>query len=160
MIAQPVVVRQADLIFNSSELPVVKSLGYRGVIMGLYGQGNLRVKFGDIVKIIPEANVEPEKKPKRKVTVEEVKNLLQTNDEWLYRAILAVYRQQTAQEKQVKEAVERNNMGFNKPDSVTMTYYANWLMKYKALDPYHRERARKKMVKYSKQLVYIAENDL
>lgn len=52
-----------------------------------------------------------------KYSVEFIENKILTDDLWLIRAILALYKKQTNEEQSKNISVVRNNMGFNKPDS-------------------------------------------
>ena len=87
---------------------------------------------------------------------EEIKNLIQTNDKVLYGALKKLYAEQTADEQEVGVTTHRNGAGFNGADSRIMTSFAKFLEKTGFLTPKQREIARRKMVKYTKQLTRLA----
>jgi len=89
-------------------------------------------------------------------TKEEIRNNIQNDQAWLERAIVAIYDRQTEDEKAIQDAKERNNVGFNKPDSGRGSYFAKWIKDGRHLSGKHLEKARKMMIKYSGQLEKIA----
>lgn len=89
-------------------------------------------------------------------TVEEIKDLVQTNDVVLYRALLKLYNCQTESEKQDKATRDSNGMGFNAYDAEILTSFCDWLIKNGFLTSKQKFVARKKLVKYSKQLTALA----
>lgn len=93
-------------------------------------------------------------------SVEEIRNRLATNDKWLERGLVAIYRFQTESEKNLGATVEDNGVGFNGVDSVILTSFAQQLSHRGFLTPKQREIARKKMLKYARQLTKIANGEL
>jgi hypothetical protein len=89
-------------------------------------------------------------------TQEQIKEKLATNQQWLERAVLAIYARQTAAEQTVEETVDLNNQGFNAFDAKYLTYIAKWLQSGKHLDGRHLEKTRTRMQKYCRQLTEIA----
>lgn len=89
-------------------------------------------------------------------TKEIIQEKLRSNNLWLERAIVALFKYQTAQEQMIEQAITENNVGFNKPDSRRLSYYAKWINSGRHLTGPHIEIARKKVLKYSGQLVQIA----
>lgn len=78
------------------------------------------------------------------------------DDVWLYRAIKAVFDRQTLSEQSTEHTYVTNGVGFNKPDSSRLSYYASWIQRHGKLDGLHKDLARKKMLKYAGQLAKIA----
>jgi hypothetical protein len=80
-----------------------------------------------------------------------IRAMLEANDAWLYRAVVAIYACQTANEQ-----VEDNGIGFNGVDGVILSSYARQLNRTGTLSKKQIIVARKKMVKYAGQLLAIA----
>jgi len=95
-------------------------------------------------------------------TREEIReNLILGEVEWLERAILAIYRQQTADEQSDGTTIYFNLRGFNRDDAWYGTYLAMYLlsgMSLKGLRPAY-EWARQEMPKYAGQLARIANSN-
>jgi len=77
---------------------------------------------------------------------------------WLERAILAIYRFQTAQEQNAENTLFSNGVGFSGADARRGTYYAKWILSGRRLTGEHLDKARKMMPKYAGQLEKIAKN--
>ncbi len=99
-----------------------------------------------------------EEKPKRIWTEEEVKTLIQSNDKVLYGGLLKLYECQTAEEQSVGATTENNGYGFNGVDSPILSSFAEFLKKHGYLSDKQKAIARKKLVKYNKQLTKLANN--
>ena len=93
-------------------------------------------------------------------TVDEIKHLILTNDEVLYRALKKLYELQTADEKAHKETTESNGVGFSSFDAEFMTSAAEFLIKTGFLTEKQKFYVRKKIVKYSKQLTKVANHQI
>lgn len=89
---------------------------------------------------------------------EEIKNLVQVNDKVLYGAIKRLYDEQTADEKAAGETKHYNGVGFNGADSKIMSSFAEFLNRTGFLTAKQKAVARKKMVKYTKQLTKLANS--
>ena len=89
-------------------------------------------------------------------TEEEIKNLIQTNDTVLYGALKKLYACQTADEQNAGETREQNGVGFNGVDAPIMSSFCEFLNKTGFLTPKQKAIARKKLVKYNKQLTKLA----
>jgi hypothetical protein len=106
----------------------------------------------------------------KKWTVDEIKQNLRINDTWVYRGIVAIYNLQTIEEKDVNETTEQNGVGFNGVDANILSSFANQIISWENSDTCKKYRtplskkqltiARKKIIKYSKQLAKIANNEL
>ena len=89
-------------------------------------------------------------------TAEEIKNLVQNNDKVLYGALKKLYECQTADEQIEGTANHRNGAGFNGVDAGILTSFTEFLMRTGFLTPKQKKIARKKMVKYTRQLTMLA----
>ena len=87
---------------------------------------------------------------------DEMRTLVQTNDKVLYGALKQLYACQTADEQCSGETRERNGAGFNGVDSGILSSIAEFLNKNGFLTDKQKALVRKKMVKYNKQLVRLA----
>lgn len=98
----------------------------------------------------------PAKPTKRVWEEEEIRELVQTNDKVLYGALKNLYAEQTADEKRSGDTKERNGRGFNSTDAYILSSFAQFLEKTGFLTYKQKLIARKKMVKYTKQLTRLA----
>ena len=89
-------------------------------------------------------------------TEDEIRNLVQTNDKVLYRALLKLYACQTEGEKSSQQTVERNGAGFNGVDSQFLSSVSEFLKRKGFLTDKQKAAVRRKMVKYTKQLTRLA----
>ena len=89
-------------------------------------------------------------------TPQEIKENLLKSDVWLTKAVLAIYKYQTRYEQDAQTTHDKNNVGFNGVDAQIMSSFAQWIQKGRRLSPKQTAIARKKIVKYSKQLALIA----
>ena len=90
------------------------------------------------------------------VDVETIREKITSDPRWVERAILALYRRQTAYEQQALRTRDKNDRGFSKPDGHLMGSYARWLLSGKHLDEEHLKKAYAIMKKYARQLSLIA----
>lgn len=96
------------------------------------------------------------KKPKRLWKASEIRMKIDADQRWLERAILAIYKRQTTDEKRDEDAKHLNAMGFSASDAHYLSYCAKWLLKGNHLTRHHIDKARERMRKYVKQLVLVA----
>lgn len=89
-------------------------------------------------------------------TRDSIRALLQSNDRAVQRAIVAIYRRQTATEQNAQETLEDNGIGFNAADARILTGYAQMLLKGHPLLPAELGEARQRILKYGGQLLEIA----
>ena len=88
-----------------------------------------------------------------------VKEEILNNDAVLKRALLRIYSFQTNEEKRAEQTYETNGKGFNANDSKILTSFAIQLETQGWLSKKQIEYARKRMVKYSRQVyTYIVES--
>ncbi len=93
---------------------------------------------------------------KRVWTQEEIKKLVQENDKVLYGALRQLYECQTADEIAEGTANHRNGAGFNGVDAGVLTSFCEFLNRTGFLTVRQKEIARKKLVKYTRQLTMLA----
>lgn len=86
--------------------------------------------------------------------------LLDTNDLAVTRAVIAIYKRQTADEQAAQITKVTNRIGFNQPDASYLSYCAQYaLQRRKPLSGKHLDKARNKIKKYWKQLLEIANEN-
>lgn len=90
-------------------------------------------------------------------TEQEIVKLIETKDLAVTKAVIAIYNRQTADEQATKDARHTNGIGFSGADAKTLSYYAQYCInKNTTLNGKFLDDARKRIVKYRKQLVEIA----
>lgn len=90
-------------------------------------------------------------------TKEQIIELLENNDKAVTRAVIAIYERQTADEQLTFSTRVNNDIGFNHADASYLSYCAKYAIDRRVLlSGKHLEKARKKIRKYWKQLVEIA----
>lgn len=115
-------------------------------------------KFQSISEAIDMVIAETEKpqKSKRVWSEEEIKKLVQENDKVLYGALRKLYAEQTSDEQAAGTTKHYNGVGFNGADAKIMSSFAEFLKKTGFLTPKQKAVARRKLVKYNKQLTRLA----
>lgn len=91
-----------------------------------------------------------------KYTQDFILTKIQQDNRWLERAILALYKLQTAEEKQLNDAKVFNRVGFSAAHASSLSRNAKWLLSGHHLDGQHLEKARRFTSHYVKQLMGIA----
>lgn len=89
-------------------------------------------------------------------TEDEIKTLIQENDKVLYGALKRLYDEQTADEQADGNTKVLNGVGFNGVDAPILSSMAEFLKKTGFLTPKQKILARKKLIKYNKQLTRLA----
>lgn len=90
----------------------------------------------------------------------EIRKLIETNDKMVEHSILQLYACQTSDEQTTGETIHHNGVGFNGCDATLLTSFAKWLLDGRHLTFKQMLYARKKVVKYAKQLTEIANSGL
>lgn len=108
-----------------------------------------------MIEIIAVRNVTEKKKV---WTEEQIKYLIQTNDEVLYRALRKLYGYQTEIERQSGNTQESNGVGFNAYDAPFLSAIYKSLEQYGHLTKGQKEKTRNALIKYNKQLTKIANH--
>ena len=86
-------------------------------------------------------------------TNEDIKELIRTNDKAVIRALLVIYSYQTAHEKACGETIADNGIGFNGVDAEILSSFAEQFNRRGFLSPKQMRIARKKLPKYSGQIL-------
>ena len=95
----------------------------------------------------------------KKYTVNEIKEKLSTNKDWVERAIVVLFDYQTDQEKVHGVTQEEKGVGFTHADASFGTKCAKWIKSGKHLDGQFLEDAFRKMPKYARQLWKLIDED-
>lgn len=93
-------------------------------------------------------------------TVEEIKNLLKTDDLFVIRSLLKLYSYQTYEEKQSGETKMDNGVGFNGADAVRLSSISRNTLKTYTIGVGMVNFVRTKIMKYAKQLTRIANGQV
>lgn len=93
-------------------------------------------------------------------TKDEIKEKLLSDDTWLFRGILAIYKLQTDDEKNIGQTVESNGIGFSGAHSEICSSFARQIKSRGTLSDKQKEVARKIMVRYAGQLEKIANKKI
>ena len=96
----------------------------------------------------------------KKWTKEEIKELLMTKDNAVFRGLVVIYSLQTADEKLVADAIEDNGVGFNGFDAEFLTSLAKQALDKGWLSDKQMVYARKRMLKYAGQLAKVANGQI
>jgi hypothetical protein len=86
---------------------------------------------------------------------ETIQELLDTNGNAVYRAMVQIYDKQTAEEQQCQDTHLYNSVGFTGVDAEIMSSFTEYYNKWGKLSPKQMIIARKKMKKYWKQLLDV-----
>lgn len=89
-------------------------------------------------------------------TKEEILHMINTNDKWLYRAIVAIDNLQQPDEKAARMSLHKDGKGWTKFDALEGSLAAEVLSMQPFLPKYALEDMRHKMNKYIGQLVKLA----
>lgn len=89
-------------------------------------------------------------------TEKEIYDLIQNNDKVLYRALKRIYAKQTSDEQIAGTTMHHNGVGFNGADSKFMSGVCKYLINTGRLTNSQKYVARKRLVKYNRQLTRIA----
>ena len=90
-----------------------------------------------------------------------IRQLLLTNNKMVEHSLLILYSRQTLDERAAHVTGHPNGMGFNKIDAGFLSSLAEWIKKSTRPDglrltPKQRQHARKRLMKYIKQLTVYA----
>lgn len=105
-------------------------------------------------------NILPKEKKAKTWSKEEILVKIMENDVWLERAVLAIYKLQTEDEKKDAYTKVKNSIGFNGVDASFGTSLAKQIESGKALTYKQKEYLRKMMKKYVGQLEKIANKKI
>lgn len=89
-------------------------------------------------------------------TAEEIQEWLDKDDRVVASALYRLYECQTTEEQQGAETTEHNGQGFNAYDAPLLTSFTEDALRRGYLTPAQAALARKRLKKYIKQLVFLA----
>lgn len=89
-------------------------------------------------------------------TTDEIKELIQKNDKVLYGALKKMYECQEEDEKNMGATSHANGVGFNGADAPILSSFSVFLIKNGFLTEKQKVIARKKLLKYGRQLTLLA----
>ena len=90
----------------------------------------------------------------------EIKNLLETNDDMVKGSLKKLYSYQTKSEQEYADTHILNGVGFNAYDAPVLTSITVWYIEKGFLTQAQIRLARKKLMKYVKQLTKIANGEI
>lgn len=93
-------------------------------------------------------------------TREQIIELIDKRDDAVIRGMIRIYELQTEDEQNVEDTMYQNGVGFNGADANIMSSFVTFYKKFGYLSPKQMVIARKKMRKYSRQLVRIANGEI
>lgn len=93
----------------------------------------------------------------KQITKAYIREGLEQSDSWLLRGLMVIYSFQTEAEKVSKMTAEDNGMGFNGVDAEFLTSLAEQYKTRGFLTPKQLIHCRRKMLKYSGQLLKVAK---
>ena len=88
-----------------------------------------------------------------------IKLLLECNPKAVIRGICAIYKHQTLTEQEAGDTIEHNGVGFNAVDAEILSSFVSFYKKRGFLSPKQMVIAKKKVMKYAKQLRKIANGE-
>lgn len=91
-------------------------------------------------------------------TRESILSLLATNDHAVERALVAIWKRQTADEKRDRTTKLHNGIGFTCYDAKYLSYCAEYVSKGNSLTGKHLDKCRRKIARYVRQLLEIANS--
>ncbi len=89
-------------------------------------------------------------------TIDEIKNLLETNKLFVCRAIVKIFERQTEDEKVSDQTAHNNGIGFNGTDAFILSKFAKFYIERGFLSEKQFALGHKRIKKYAKQLTKIA----
>lgn len=93
----------------------------------------------------------------KKARIAHIKEMVAANGRWAVRALTHIYEYQTADEQESGFTRNLNGVGFSGADSEILSSFAEQVLKGRALSEKQMRIVFKKMPKYARQLMVIAE---
>lgn len=95
-------------------------------------------------------------------TKDMILDALARSPKFVERSLLALYERQTADEQDGAVTAHQNGAGFSGPDAFILTEFSKWCLRSQRpegerLTPKQLELARKKLTRYTRQLIEVAE---
>lgn len=95
----------------------------------------------------------------KKAEIEFIRNMITTNKAWACRALMAIFEQQTEDEKKINETNHKNGMGFTGNDANFLTAMAKSYLQYHNLTDKQMFYVYKKIGKYAGQIYKISDKE-
>ena len=89
----------------------------------------------------------------KKDMIEQLRQHLASNDRWALRALMRIYKNQTADEQCREATIERNGIGFTGPDAEILTSFARQYQRRGSLSPKQIIILRRRIPAYARQIV-------
>lgn len=93
-------------------------------------------------------------------TKDTVRAELLAKDNWVERGVVAIFKKQTEDEQRVEQTNRDNGVGFTGVDAHLLSSFAKQLLRGRRLSDNQLRWARRKMLKYAKQLAKIANGKI
>jgi hypothetical protein len=90
-------------------------------------------------------------------TADDIRTKLETDNKWLFRGLLAIYKRQTEDEQRTDQTNHNNNVGFNGTDAAFLSIMARRALEDKPFSEKQIACIRKAMRKYAGQLYKISK---
>lgn len=90
---------------------------------------------------------------------DDIKNLIATKEQAVYRALLLIYSKQTASEQAIDATTDNNGVGFSGLDAEILSSFAKFYKRTGFLSEKQIAIARKKLPKYWKQILTDMKNN-
>ena len=88
-----------------------------------------------------------------------IREMVGTNQKWAVKGLTRIFEMQTADEQVCEETREHNGVGFTGVDAEILSSFAKQVNKGRFMSKKQMAIIYKKMPKYAKQLMLIAEDD-
>lgn len=92
--------------------------------------------------------------------VEDIRNLIESNDQFVLNCLLKLYSLQTEDEKECEQTVNHNGLGFNGYDAKPLTNIAKQCCEARFITFRQINFVRTRILKYAKQLTKIANGEI
>ena len=86
-----------------------------------------------------------------------LKQRLATDDRWALRALMLVYKNQTADEQSTQQTLEHNGIGFSGPDAEILSSFAQQYQRRGRLSPKQMHLLKRKISSYAGQVARVAD---
>lgn len=129
--------------------PATRKRGHKFMCDGCFGITPMRQKETSSTKLVNK-----NERKRFQIFVKEVRNKLASmeNEDLLIAAIRCLWRFQTEREKQLKDSIETNGVGFNKPDAHALSWAMVQIDRGHKLYSWRINDARKRIPKYAEQI--------
>jgi hypothetical protein len=95
----------------------------------------------------------------KKARIQHIREMLESNPAWALRGLVRIYERQTEDEQATQQTHENNGIGFSGIDSEILSSFAEQVKRGRRLSAKQIEILHKKMPKYARQLMNIADSE-